>query len=164
MSTFTQFKYEGLNHLQVGRIGEYWAKIWLTLHNYDVYTTEVDNKGIDFIVRKDDERHIDIQVKTMRGETSYIFVTKETWKSGLRDNLYLMLIQLKDKELPTIFLIPSTVWLSPNALFKEGNYQEKGLKSKDEWGINISKKNMDLLNAYEISRYLNGPDSGLFKR
>jgi len=48
---FKDFKYDQLSHLQVGRICEYWVKMFLTLENFDVYTSEVDDKGIDFVVR-----------------------------------------------------------------------------------------------------------------
>lgn len=115
MTTFDNFTYDKLNHLQVGRIGEYWAKIWLTLAGYDIYTTDVDNKGIDFIIRTNNDKHIDVQVKTVR--TGYVFITKDTWNNQLRENLYLILVLLKNNEIPSVYLIPSTVWYNPNTLF-----------------------------------------------
>lgn len=151
---FKAITFDHLNHLQVGKIGEYWAKIWLTLAGFDIYTTDVDAKGIDFIIRTDNYKHIDVQVKTIRDKSRYVFVAKETWKNELRDNLYLILVILKNNEIPSVYFIPSTVWKSPTILFTDKNYDKEGQKSKPEWGINISKKNMDELNKYEISTCL----------
>ena len=147
---FKAITFDHLNHLQVGKIGEYWAKIWLTLAGFDIYTTDVDAKGIDFIIRTDNYKHIDVQVKTIRDKSRYVFVAKETWNNELRDNLYLILVILKNNEIPSVYFIPSTVWKSPTILFTDKNYDKEGQKSKPEWGINISKKNMDELNKYEI--------------
>ena len=153
MTKFDDFTFEHLSGLQVGKIGEYWAKIWMTFAGFDIYTTDVDDKGIDFIIRTDDEKHIDVQVKTVREKTGYVFVTKSKWKSGLRENLYLILVLLKNNEMPSVFLIPSKVWGNPTALFTEKNYEKEGQKSPPEWGINISQKNMEELEQYEITKF-----------
>jgi len=156
MTTFGDFTFDHLNHLQVGKIGEYWAKIWMTLAGFDIYTTDVDDKGIDFIIRTDNDKHIDVQVKAIREKSGYIFVTKEKWRNELRDNLYLTLVLLKNNEMPSVYFIPSTVWKTPTTLFADNNYDKEGQKSKPEWGINVSKKNMDELSKYEISKYIKG--------
>jgi hypothetical protein len=146
-------QYEKLHHLQVGRIGEYWVKLMLTMYGLDTYYSDVDNKAIDFIVRLDNSKHIDIQVKTIRLKTSsYVFITKKSWAEAemSRTNLYLALVLLRENEYPSCYLIPSSAWLQPNELFCDRKYEEKGLKSPDEWGLNISQKNMHLLAQYEI--------------
>lgn len=148
---FNEISYEDYHHIQIGKIGEYWMKLCLTLLDLDVYTSEVDNRGIDFIVRVNDKFYIDIQVKTIREKTSYVYVDKDniSWKT-LKDNLYLALVILKNNSIPLTYLIKSTEWNNPNELIKDNNYSKKGLKSKDDWGINISKKNMELLQKYEL--------------
>jgi hypothetical protein len=45
-----------------------------------------------------------------------------------------------------LYLIPSTVWLAPGAVFVEHNYE--GLKSEREWGLNISQRKMTALEPY----------------
>jgi hypothetical protein len=151
--SFENFTFDHLSHLQIGRIGEYWVKIWLTLFGYDTYHNDVDDKGIDFIIRLNNDKHIDIQVKTIRENTSYVFVTKESWKNELRKNLYIALVLLKNNSLPKIFFIPSTAWEKPNDLLKDRNYNKKGQTSKPEWGINISNKNMKILNKYTSENF-----------
>lgn len=153
MTKFDDFTFEHLNKLQVGKIGEYWAKIWMTFAGFDIYTTDVDDKGIDFIIRTDNEKHIDVQVKTIRN-TGYVYVSKETWKDGLRENLNLVLVLLKNNEMPSVYFIPSKVWENPSALFTDKNYEKEGQTSKPEWGINISQKNMEELEQYEITKFI----------
>ena len=152
--TFEKFSYDHLNHLQVGQIGEYWVKICLTLLGLDVYTTEVDDRGIDFVIRVNDTRYIDIQVKTIRGRTGYVYVDKDTksWTEPLRENLYLALVILKNNSSPKMFLIPATEWNNPNELLKNNNYIGS-TKSKPDWGINISKKNMEKLEKFNLVRF-----------
>ena len=140
--------------MQIGRIGEYWMKIWFTLWGFDTYYNEVDDKGIDFILRLDNDRHIDVQVKTIRSKTGYVFVSKESWKNQLRTNLYLALVILENYKAPTIYIIPSTDWHMPNDLLRDYNYDKEGQISKPECGINISRKNMNLLKQYDISKFI----------
>ena len=46
--------------------------------------------------------------------------------------------------------IPSVSWNKPNSLLVDRNYE--GLKSKPEWGINLSKKNLELLEKFGFYR------------
>ncbi len=141
------------NHLQVGRFGEYWVKLMLTSYGLDTYYCDVDDKAIDFVVRLDNTKHIDIQVKAVRrSKTSYVFVTKKSWPidSMGRDNVYLALVLLNDGKYPETYLIPCTAWIEqPSALLCDRKYSEKGKASSDEWGINLSAKNMLLLEPFK---------------
>jgi len=62
-----KYDWSRLTHLQVGRFAEYFVKMEFTLYGFDVYQAEVDDKGIDFVIRKGHERYFDIQVKSIRG-------------------------------------------------------------------------------------------------
>jgi hypothetical protein len=42
-----------LNHLQTGRYGEYFAKMALVRAGFDAFSPEVDDKGIDSVLRID---------------------------------------------------------------------------------------------------------------
>jgi hypothetical protein len=138
-----------LNRLQLGRYAEYYVKMEFTLYGADVYTVEVDDKGIDFIIRKGKTKYYDIQVKSVRNFT-YAFVRKE--KGKLRENFFVALVLFSDGQLPNIYLIPSSVWRKPNDTFVSRDY--KGLKSKPEWGINISKKNQFHLKQFLFNRII----------
>lgn len=140
-----RYIWSSLNHLQVGRYAEYYTKMEFTAFSFDVYTAEVDDKGIDFIVRKGEDRYYDIQVKSVRG-MNYIFFPKDKFR--LRDNLLAAVVLFSDGQPPSFYLIPSTVWREPNLLFVGRDYE--GKSSKPEWGLNLSKVNLPLLDAYRF--------------
>jgi hypothetical protein len=75
---------------------------------------------------------------------TYIFFPKD--KFVLRENLLAAITLFADGNEPALYLIPSTVWLQPNALFVSRDY--KGKKSDPEWGLNLSKRNLTLLKEY----------------
>ena len=78
--------WDHLNHLQLGKYAEYFAKMEFTSAGFDVYTAEVDDKGIDFVVRKDETAYYDVQVKSARG-TNYIFMqTFSPHRAGICPN------------------------------------------------------------------------------
>lgn len=116
-----KYDWSRLNPLQLGRYAEYFVKMEFTLYGFDIYTTEIDDKGINFVVRKDEKRYYDVQVKSIRG-LNYIFM----------------------------HLIPATAWCSPSALCVGHDYE--GKKSKPEWGLNLSQKNMPLLEQYKFEQ------------
>ena len=109
-----------LTPLQVGRYAEYFAKMEFTLYGFDVYSTEVDDKGIDFVIRRSEERYYDVQVKSSRN-ANYIFFAKS--KFALRENLLAAIVLFLDGQSPDLFLVPSSVWLQPNALFTSRDYE-----------------------------------------
>ncbi len=49
---------------------------------------------------------------------------------------------------PKLYAIPAIAWRSPNALLVDREYE--GKKSAPEWGINLSKKNLPLLEPYRF--------------
>lgn len=142
-----RYDWKRLNNQQVGAYTEYFVKMELTMYGFQVYTTEVDDRGVDFVARYERQSFIEVQVKSLRS-MGYVFMQKS--KFVLSDNLYLALGLLTQDNLPELYLIPSTVWHSPNAVFVERNYD--GLKSKPEWGLNISKKNMAFLEPYKFEK------------
>lgn len=128
-----------LNHLQLGKYGEYFAKMEFSKAGFDIYTSEVDDKGIDFIIRKNDNEHYDVQVKSARSY-SYVFMRKEVFNP--RENLLLALILFEEGKLPTLCLVPSLDWKKKNNQYlSENNYEHK--KSKPEWAVKITKANLD---------------------
>ena len=71
--------WKDFNHLQIGKLAEYLAKMEFILYGFDVFTPELDHKGIDFIVRKDELTYFDIQVKSLR-DLNYIFFSKSKFE------------------------------------------------------------------------------------
>lgn len=137
------YKWSELSKQQLGRYAEYFVKMEFTLHEFDVYTAEVDDKGIDFIIRKDIGTYHEIQVKSSRNLT-YIFLRKD--KCVLHESFLVAVVLFTDDQQPDLYLVPSATWRTPNALFVDRDY--RGKKSKPEWGLNLSKRNLPLLQPY----------------
>lgn len=144
-----------LNRQQVGAYSEYFVEMELTMFGFQVYTSEVDDRGVDFVARYETGRYLSLQVKSLRG-AGYVFMRKAHF--SLSPDLYLALAILTDGEPPELFLIPSTAWAEENQLFRDRNYE--GKKSAPEWGLNVSQKNMELLRAYSFERVAGAIISG----
>lgn len=148
MSQMPSTDWSRLNHLQLGRYAEYYAKMEFASYGFDIYTSEVDDHGIDFIAKSKDGRFLELQVKAVR-QTNYIYLKKDKWNIDDPDT-YLVLMLFEDGKLPYVYLIPASAWKTPDVLLCDKNYD--GLKSAPEYGVNISKKNMSLLEKYALDK------------
>jgi len=135
-----------LNGLQLGRYAEYYSKMEFASYGFEVYTSEVDDHGIDFIVKTKSGIFLEIQVKSIL-KSKYVFMQKEKWDIE-SPTTYLSLLLFEDGKLPETYLIPATAWKNPNTLLCDKDYE--GLKSKPEYGLNLSKKSMQLLQDYRL--------------
>jgi hypothetical protein len=131
---------------QLGAYAEYFVKMELTMLGFQVYSTEVDDRGIDFVARYENEPFIEVQVKSIR-TSGYIFMKKEKFILG--KSLYLALGIFSEGKLPDLYLIPSFAWRVPNAVFVSRDYGE-GRKSPPEWGLSIVEKKMPALEPYRF--------------
>jgi hypothetical protein len=141
-----RYVWSRLNKQQVGAYAEYFVKMEFTMFGSQVYSTEVDDRGVDFVARHDCGPFLEVQVKSLR-DFGYVFLPKR--KFILSDALHVALGLLFEGKSPDFYLIPSRVWDTPTALFASRDYGN-GLKSEPEWGLNVSKKNMSLLEPYRF--------------
>lgn len=147
MEIYQKYDWSRLNHLQVGRYAEYFVKMEAVLYGFDVYTAEVDDKGIDFVIRTRAQHYYDIQVKSSRG-FNYIFFPKSTFDP--REHLFAAVVFLFPNQAPDLFLIPATVWQSPTSPFVSHDYE--GKKSKPEWGLQVTAKTYPRLAEYSFDK------------
>jgi hypothetical protein len=149
VTTMQRYDWARLNPLQVGRYAEYFTKMEFTLYGYEVYTSEVDDRCVDFVVRREGGQFFDVQVKSLRGY-GYIFIQKSKFPISPH-RLVAALVFHPNRE-PELYLIPMTAWLVPNELLVSRDYE--GLKSQPEWGINISRKNQPLLDTFRFDNVI----------
>lgn len=140
-----QHDWSRLNHLQIGRYAEYFTKMQFILLGLDVYSAEVDDRGIDFVVRQEPDRYWDVQVKSVR-KLNYVFVRKDVFP--LRPNLLLALTLFEDGYAPDQYLIPASRWSQPDEFFVDREYVGKA--SKPEYGLNLSRKRLPQLEPYRF--------------
>ena len=138
-----------LSRQRLGSFGEYYAKMTLASYGMSIYTSEVDDHGIDFVAETKNV-FIKFQVKTVRQGTNYVFMREEYFK--ITDStLFLFLLILKDDELPVSYIIPATTWENDSTgMFVYRKYE--GKKSAPEYGINLSTKNMPFLDIYKVEK------------
>jgi hypothetical protein len=150
---YRRFDWRRLTTHQIGRYVEYYVKMELTMFGFEVYTTEVDDRCIDFVARRHGLPFIEVQVKCRRvfhrSGNHYVYMEKS--KFTLDDNRYLALGLVFDGEPPHLYLIPASVWRNPNHVFVSRDYSE-GMKSKPEWGLNITEKNLPALEPYKFEK------------
>ena len=144
-----RYQWSRLNKQQIGAYAEYFVKMELTMYGFQVYETEVDDRGIDFIARFESNSFVEIQVKSIR-KLGYIFAQKD--KFFLKENSFMALVIFSEGEPPSLYLLPATSWRMCNNLFVGRDYE--GLKSKPEWGLNISKKNMPELEKFKFDQII----------
>lgn len=138
-----------LNKQQLGRYGEYYAKMEFAKGGFDIYHPEVDDKGIDFVIRNESGNFFEIQVKSIRG-MSPVLMRKEVFYP--RANMYLALLVFKDS-VPLMALIPSLEWERSDKpkFLVDRNYE--GKKSVPEFGINISIQSLTAIKErYSLSK------------
>ena len=134
-----------LDHLQLGRYAEYYAKMEFTSYGYEVYTSEVDDHGVDFVAKAPDGVFLEVQVKAVRNR-NYTCIKKD--KIILDDKHIVCYLRFVDGAMPEFFVFPATVWQAPNAVFADYDFIKTGGKSKPEWGIKYSARNAVLLENY----------------
>ncbi len=134
-----------LNPLQIGKYAEYLAKMEFVLHGCDVFSSEVDDCGIDFVVRTHAGNHYDVQVKSFRvSKNNYVFLKKS--KFTISSQSMLALVRFALGEPPNLYLVPSCVDGAPNPIFESRDFGE-GRKSEPEWGLTVSKRKLELLTS-----------------
>lgn len=90
---------------------------------------------------------LEVQAKSLRG-FGYVFMRKEHFVP--KATLYVALGLLVDGKEPTSFSIPSEVWRAPNGVFVDRDDATSGLRSKREWGIHFSRKNLPALEPFAL--------------
>ncbi len=133
-----------MSHLQLGRCAEYLAMAEFLSYRYEIYPSEVDDHGVDFLVKSPEGVLYEVQVKSTRGSYVYIPKSKMPRLDAQRLVCYL---RFADRFPPELYVIPAYAWKAPNAVLVSRDYG-KGRRSKPEWGINYAKKNLDLLRPY----------------
>ena len=142
-----------LNHLQLGKYAEYYAKMEFASYGFEVYSSEVDDHGVDFVVKvPGTAKFFEVQVKSVR-DYGYVFISKAKMPV-LTSHRLVCYLHFIDGQLPDVFVIPATAWDKPNAVLVDRNYDKPGQTSKPEWGISISKKNYSMLDTYKAENKL----------
>jgi hypothetical protein len=144
-----QCNWNKLNRIQKGTFGEYYAKMEFTMFGAEVYTSEVDDRGIDFVCRFPNSGFYEVQVKTI-SDVNLQFVNKDKFKA--RSDFLVVLIRLEQLKEPELYVFKGTDWDSNDGLLKFNSYE--GKKSAPAYEIRLSKLRLRALQEYSLeNRY-----------
>lgn len=138
----------GDNRQKLGTFGEYYAKMALASYGMSIYTSEVDDHGIDFVAEVNDD-FLKFQVKTIRKGTGYVLLKEKYFKIS-DSKLYLLLLVLVDGEHSAVYMIPTSAWENKEKTI----FVHRPNYSEPEYGINISAKNMDQLEEFKLEKMI----------
>lgn len=136
-----------------GAYGEYFAKMELASYGMDVYTSEVDDRGIDFVCLYG-KRLLKIQVKSIRRKTGYAFMKAANFDIEDED-FYLLLLLFEQGQWPKPYLIPATAWQAETPLLRFHHYDQPGQSGEAEYGVHIARKHQKLLEEFRLETTLN---------
>lgn len=112
---------------------------------------DINLGNVDACVKTKD-KYYKFKVKSIRKpSTGYIKIKKKDVDID-DESLFISTILFYDTGISDIFLIPAADLENDNDLFRNRDYHN--LKSTPEWGLNVTEKNMDILNQYKISKVL----------
>lgn len=143
-----------LSPSQLGAYAEYYAKMEFASYGFDVYTCEVDDHGVDFIAKSPNGTFYEVQAKSTRPTTDYVFVKKS--KAGnLSDTQLLCYLRFAEGSLPDVYVIPFSVWKNPkSAENPDCMFVDRASYDTPEFGMNCSNRNMPQLAEYRSEEYL----------
>lgn len=147
-----QSSWAALDRMRVGKWGELLFGMALSKAGLDTFTPLVDDRSIDLLARLPGEpiKYVEFQIKTVRLVTStYIFAKKRLFGLGA-DRYVGVVVLVEGKAEPAIYIIPSMLWLNPQAPFVARDYE--GKQSEPEYGLTISSRNLHLLEQYRFER------------
>jgi len=139
-----------LNCIQKGTFGEYYAKMVFTMYGSEVYTSEIDDRGIDFVCRFNNSKFYEVQVKTVSNQNLQ-FIAEHKFKKS--PEFLVALVRLVNEQEPELYVFCGIDWDSEEGLLKFNSYE--GKKSLPSYEIRISKKRLGTLQQYSMENWYN---------
>ena len=140
-----------LGTVAIGKSQEYKAVAALLGLGYDVYIPVVDDKQIDCVLRIDDNRYLDIQIKARSKQTKYNMAGVFTAKDFEPRDTYFFIFY--SEEIDTYWIIPSRELKEYVTIDKNGKFSIRlagKVKNKNE--IHPQKKYLKYKNNFKLLR------------
>jgi hypothetical protein len=128
---------------EVTRLGQ--AVVRAALEREGFAVSEPDDRGITDLIGTRGGERLEVTVRTLRSLT-YTYVEKHRF--DLRTDRRVALVLLLDGREPLVFLIPAQAWRTPDPALVSRDYEQAA--SLPEWGINVSQRNLALLERYAL--------------
>lgn len=141
--------YKHLNKVQKGSFGESYARMMFTLEGFEVYNSEYDDRGIDFVVRNTSGKFFIVQVKTT-DNTVNPFIYEDNFMAG--NDFIFCAVRIIENEEPSMFLALGSDWEKEYDCL---NYNPEGGASGPYYEIRFAKKYKNDLETFDFMNYVN---------
>ena len=140
--------YKHLNTVQKGSFAEAYAKMAFTLEGFEVYTTEYDDRGIDFVIRNSAGRFYSVQVKaTVPTVNPFIYESKFIDS----EDFLVCAVRLREGSEPEIYLACGCDWGEGSDCL---HHNESGGNTGPYYEIRFSDKYQQALERHSFQVYI----------
>jgi len=143
--------YAHLNNIQKGSFAEAYAKMAFTLEGFEVYSTDYDDRGIDFVTRWPGGGFLSVQVKatdTTSSETNPNITESKFQKTS---DFLLCAVRLAEGFQPKIYLARGSDWDDDGDCLA---YNSKGGLSGSYYEMRFAKKYAEALDLLAFGNYI----------
>lgn len=143
-----RFQFDDLNTIQKGSFGEAFARMAFTLERFEVYSSEYDDRGIDFVARSPSGIFYVVQVKTTDPKSNpFIFQSKFQRES----NFIFAAVRINNRCLPELYVARGTDWEEHGGFL---HFNPSGGKSGPYYEMRFATKHASERLHFEFSRYV----------
>lgn len=119
-----------------------------TLEGFEVYTTEYDDRGVDFVIRNSDGRFFSVQVKAT-GKSANPFILGDKFEAS--SDFLLCAVRLVEGNPPEIYLVRGTDWNEEQECL---HFNPSGGNAGAYYELRFSKKYSESLKRYNFQNYV----------
>jgi len=117
----------------------------------EVSYKESGREGVEFIIKADNGNSNQLFFQSINfGVERSIKIPKQDL-GELKDNLLIGLVLLIESEAKVLYLIPSTVFLNPNSIFKSNDVM---LEHLSNWEVSVFSKAIPELSKYALDNII----------
>ena len=133
------------------KFAQHFVKLELMKARIEVFQNESANKGIEFIVKNKLGNYHEIYLQPINLEKDRGVKIPKPELGNLKDSLWIALVLLMKETDPVLYLIPSTIFKTPdNYIFFE-NEQGERFSYLSNWEIKVFTKAIPELSKYEFA-------------
>ena len=141
-------KYSHLNDTQTGAFGEAFVRMAFGLAGFEVYASDCDDRGIDFVARMPAAHFYSAQVKTTRPGANPFIIKK---KFQPTDQFLFVAVRLIEGKEPQIYLARGSEWNNPNGCL---HYNPSGGRAGAYYEVRFAKSYESQLVRFRFHNYV----------
>jgi hypothetical protein len=142
----------GLNNIQKGSFGVAYSKMAFTLEGFEVYNSEYDDRGVDFVIQSKSSQFFLVQVKSTIDDNANPFIKKN--KFQVSENFVFCVVRIIDGKEPILYIARGSDWKEKSKKCDCLHYNQKGGESGPYYEIRFASKYKNQLKNFEFQTYI----------